>query len=231
VGTSNFSKQLKELTANFLSNSGDILEKPKSFAGRPMLIIEERRIKFLRAFIDLLLHTKFISPESKYYLQDLYITQAGVAIKFNTTEKNVQAKVWYDMKKIKSIFGYKIIVDIECYRNIDLAGYEDILTETMTKYADGRDIFDRIALKMPAAKVQYSISEDEFNDFISIVVPYSLEQMKIISQELPTEPVGYIKYIMSSTLLSAEDHQRKERLLLLFKGEYSIDSEQGTSEI
>lgn len=217
MGTSNFTKQLKETIANFVSESGDILDKPISIKGRPMLI-EKRRVDFLRSFIDMLLNTRFISDTTKYYISNEYMTYAGVAKKFNITEKNAQSKTWYDIKKIKSIFGSKIIVDIENYKKIDLPTYEQKLAETMSKYANTR-LFSNIALKIPDAPIRYKLTDDEFDEFISIIARYSLKQMATISSELPLEPIGYIKYIMSSTLLNEKDKERKERLITLFIGE------------
>lgn len=219
---SNFMKQLRGLTYDFVTND-KILERPKGITGRRNL--DNRKIRFLRDFLDLILNNeRFITSETKHYIINKYISAAGVADKFKCNEKTVSTKIWRDKNKISGIFGDGMISDILFNANADMDFYERKLDEARVKYSDVR-LLSSIDLDLPQGVIKTSIPDDLFNEFIETISPYIKSQKAAIEQEISDEAVGYVKWLLTSdnSKMTEKDLERKERLYLLLGGiEYTI---------
>ncbi len=211
-------KQLKGLVYDFVDN-GKILNKPRGITKRYDL--DDRKIKFLQGFLDLILNNdKFITKESKYYISNKYITIAGVAEALKCkSEKTVRTKVWRDKNKIAYIFGDKFITDILYYKDAGMDFYEEKLDEVRFKYTDVK-LLSNIDLNLPQGVMQTTVEDNTFADFIGIILLYLKTQKRAIEQEISPDIIGYIKWLFSSNFgLTQQDIERKERLSLLLGGE------------
>ena len=219
---SNFTRQLKEIIAEFVTAEGEILEYPIGrYYGRKQL--DSRRLKLLKIFIEILLKTRFLRKETKKYISDKYITIQGVAdymTSISNEERNVntvQSIIWFDVERIYAKLTKRILVDLVEY-NTGLDEYEERLIKTLAHYSNGNMVYN-LALKLPETITNKTeATDEEFQDFIHCIAPYSPQHMAYLSQNISAEMVGYAKYIISSSLLSEEELERKELLLgLLYK--------------
>lgn len=211
-------KQLKPVVCDFLDKDGNILYEP---SGRYIRInIKPDRIEFLRQFIDLLLNTKYISKETKMYISNRYMTISNVYEELKVSNKDinlntVKAKIFYDKNKIAALFGDDMLAKVIEYKDTDMGEYWEKIYKALEKYGS-TGVFDGIALKMPPSNLEKEITDEEFNEFIECIKPYLLTHMQEKSKGINRKVVGYIKYIMSSSVLSKEDIERKEIYQSLF---------------
>ena len=63
--------------------------------------------------------------------------------------------------------------------------------------------------------VYSSIDDNSFEDFISIVAPYTKNQVKFIESNLDIRGCGYFNYLLSYPDLKGVDKERQERLISL----------------
>ena len=216
-----FTRQLKDLVADFTDDKGNILEQPKGRFVRKKL--DERRLLFLRRFVDLLLNTRFTSKETKYYISDRYITMEGVAEKLAQDGKkasvdSVSNRVWYDKNKIISWFGEKVIVDMTEYSNINIDEYEKKLEVAFSQYG-GKRLNDYLAIKLPEGKYEGKLSNEQFVRLLELLKPYTRKYMKNLAKSIPAGHIGYLMYILSSNILDDEDLRRKRELCGMLEGE------------
>jgi len=221
MGEASLSKQLKGLVEDFTDDNGNILDKPKYKNIKTW--IQGDRIEFLRQLVDLLLNSKWLKEETKIYIKDRYITKEGVYEKLKYAGKDVnlntiRSNIHNDMKRIASAFGERFLVNVTEYMNFDITSYKQILADLRAKKSNVK-ILNNIALKLPPGDSTTSISQEEFDEFMSIIKPYTKRQMEFISNEISNSVVGYIKYILTSTLLNDVDKQRKEQLMMLLGDE------------
>lgn len=217
-------KSLKELFNAFL-DKGEILEFPKPRTIKTVYL-DERRLNFLRNFVDLIISTNFCCKETRLYLANYYITKAGVhkqlqqegsKNKLNTTI----AKIFYDSKKITSEFGNTMLVEILHYSNIDIDRYELILADVLNRYSNKKLLQENVRLNLPKVKLSNSLEESEFDEFLQIIAPYIKSQMKFISKEISKQQVGYAQYLLSSTILDEKQQEHKNILCMYLGIEYS----------
>ena len=214
---SNFTKQLKELVGDFVSADGEILDYPIGRIGCKKL--DDRRIKLLKIFIDLLINTRFTRDVTKLYISQKYITFEGVAEQLQAQGQeicvsSVQSRVFYDKRRIEIHIGGNILVDILEYKNVDLDRYEQKLLDLMVQHSNGY-MFQTIALHLPTPTFTTDLSEEEFEEFFRIIAPFSKNHMKFISDNIDTKALGYCKYIISSNVLTEVDKERRDRVLAL----------------
>lgn len=213
------SKGLKEVVCDLIDKEGNILERP--LYKWIKLDISDERIEFLRQLVDLLLNTKWLNEETKMYLKDKFITKEGVYenLKYSGRSVNlntIRSNIHNDIKKVASAFGERFLVEVVGYPNSDITSYKKILAEIRMKKSNTK-LLDNIALQLPKGDDTTSVTQEEFDEFISIIKPYTRNQMRFISSELSNSVVGYIKYILSSSLLTDVDKQRREILMMLLE--------------
>lgn len=221
MSTTSIIQKLKGIVADFVTEDGKILEVPLRGKGYSKLA-DERRLQFIRGMLDLILNTNFLSSMTKAYIRNRYISIKGLARElenkgFDVNENTLQTKIFRDQHKIESVFGDRVLLDLLHYDNIPIEKYERELSETFAKYAD-MSSFENIALQIPDTGIKTSITDEEFQDFIKILLPYHKAHMQSLSENL-TDSIAYIRFILSSTLLNETDIERKALFLELFGSE------------
>lgn len=213
---------LKELVACYTDN-GVILDEPTGRLGSLKLNPDVK--SFLKQVVVLLMTSRMLCDESKMYLSNRYITYSGVAKELKETKNidanphTVQTKIWYDKGKIIRFFGERMLIDLIDYGNTDkLSEYQKMLEEAQNKYANS-GLLSSIDLNMPdtTGAEPNSCDDEQFNDFIRIIAPYSKRHKEFISNNLPVSAVAYCKYLLDSPVLSEKELEHKEMLMELLE--------------
>ena len=142
----------------------------------------------------------------------LKLEERGIDVNINT----VKSKVWNDKKKIITDFGEDLFGDIIRYRDVDMASYMDKLNRLQVKY-NNVSILKNIDLnlRLDDTSINKSITEEEFQEFLGIIAPYSKRHKRFISDNIPRSMVGYAMYLLSNNMLFGDDLERKNTLLEL----------------
>lgn len=222
MSASSIIQQIKGIVTDFVSEDGKILEVPSRTKGYSKLW-DGRRLQFMRGFLDLILNTSFTSNVTKSYILDKYISIKGLSEELNNkgfevNANTLQTKIFRDQKKIQSVFGDRVLLDILHYDNIPMEKYEKALSEAFEKYSDLK-LLNNLALKLPQANINSSVTEEEFADFVQAIQPFNKWHMQCVEDGLSKQSVGYIKYLLSSSLLNKVDIERKNIVLQLLGGE------------
>lgn len=212
MSSKTITKQLKALVEDFTDSEGNILERPKGRFVRKKL--DERRIMFLRRFVDLLLNTGFVSEETKLYIKNRYITQEGVAEAMRERGKeanpnSVSAKIWYDKNKIVHLFGTRFLVEITEYDNVNMEDYEIKLDKAFAKYCNNKALKD-IIIDLPTGRYERKLEDEEFIQLLEKLKPYIKINVKKVSESITSGEVGYIEFLLSSNILDSGElkHRR-----------------------
>ncbi|MBU3072841.1 hypothetical protein [Clostridium estertheticum] len=215
---------LKDLIFAFVDEEGHILNKPKPYSIKANKL-NKKRMDFIKQFIDLLLNTKFISNESKIYLLNKNYTMRNVheeiqKLGSKIAYRTVTAKIYYDATKVASYFTNNIS-DILFYDKVNMDIYEEALSEALNKYSNKKILHQNIGLKLPKTKLNRSLSDQEFEDFMQIIQPYLKSQMDYIFENISKDSVGYAEFILSSSneILTYNQNQQKKLLLECFIAE------------
>lgn len=219
MSSKNITKQLKALVDDFTDSQGNILEHPKGRFVRKKL--DERRIMFLRRFVDLLLNTGFVSEETKLYIKDRYITQEGVAEAMRERGKeanpnSVSAKIWYDKNKIVHLFGTRFLVEITEYDNVNMEDYEIKLDKAFAKYCNNKALKD-IIIDLPTGRYERKLENEEFIQLLEKLKPYIKNNAKKVSESITSGEVGYIEFLLSSNILDSSELKHRRILEVFLK--------------
>lgn len=215
---SSLTRQLKELISEFVDPSTkEIHEKPTGrYYGRKQL--DDRRIRILRMTCDFLINTCFLKPETVLYINDRYITYAGVAEIMqregkDTNANSVQSAVYWDTLRFSRRMTQDFFVNLVEY-NSNIDDLERRVVNALIGATGTEDLFRNLALRIPESTVvRLGVSEEDFFDFFKTIAPYSPTQMAYIQECLPVDVLNYCKYLVSSTLLTEQERERKELLV------------------
>ena len=176
--------------------------------------LDADRLKLMRDLTEFLMETDYISEESKIYLSVPYITYKGVVdemyIRHNkiVNLSTVQSKIWYDKGKLVKEFGADMPLDIIEYTNKDVKIYMDKLA-TLRLKVNKVNILDNVALDFPKETIYCdSISDEEFEEFLDIIAPYTKKCMGNVVKNIDEKVLGYIRYITTHKCLNDTDKQR-----------------------
>ncbi len=217
----NLTKQLKQLIYEFVTPEGKISEQPTGqYYTRKQL--GDSRIKLLRILADILVNTRFLKEPTKYYIGNRYMSIQGVAAQMKYIGKEISANtvqsiIWTDMMRFDAKLSKNILVDIVDYGK-DLGVYEEKLLKTLSFYSNGH-MFRNLALKLPEPIMRAEASDEQFQDFIYSIAPFTPHHMAYLSENISREMLGYANYLISTSLLSDEEQERKELLLELLSKE------------
>ena len=97
-----------------------------------------------------------------------------------------------------------------------MASYMDKLNRLQVKY-NNVSILKNIDLnlRLDDTSINKSITEEEFQEFLGIIAPYSKRHKRFISDNIPRSMVGYAMYLLSNNMLFGDDLERKNTLLEL----------------
>lgn len=215
-----FLKQMKELVYSYYRD-GEIRDTPTGMLEGK---IEDRDInEFLKRYVSLLVSTRFLSDEGRIYVMDPYITYRGVTQKLTNTglkeanSNTVQSKVFWDKNKILRYFGDSFYRDLVIYGKKDTLPYLNAqLNKAMEVYSYGRALQKGIAVKLPDTEDIQSveISDDRFDEFIGMVLPYTNRQMQAVSNMIDVEVVKYCKDLLSASGDLNEKETERRQLLM-----------------
>lgn len=214
--------ELKKLIPCVIDNNGNFRTIPIGIVKRQEL--SEERIRIIQTFVRLLVNTNFLQPETKIYISNEYITIDGVYDKIKNgdytvdreaTFNSVRNRIYRDQMKISNTFGNDIVTDLySSSKKIDK--YINIMAEQFAKLADST-LKDSLRLDIPKDCINSSITDDEFNNFIEIIKPYTEIKAKEVEDNIDNRVSGYFNYILScpDECLSEDDLDRKILLVEL----------------
>lgn len=210
---------LREIVCDMVDDNDNVRTIPVGAIGK--LKLSNNKIKFLSDLIVLLRDTSIINQETKLYIKNRYISMRRVidlledqnmSNKKRIKESTVAGKVQYDRDKLTKIFGESMFTDV-LSKTGDISIYERILLEQYLKYNGNTDeLRKNLLLNIPKNCVLSELDEKSFEEFISIIAPYTKNQVKYIEDNIDTNSCGYFNYLLSMPNLSRID---KERLRIL----------------
>lgn len=216
-----FLAYLKQVINDMVDSNGNIRPMPTGTIGKMNLPAD--RIKLLANLIRLLNDTNIITEETKIYINNRFITMEGVNNEINKNKKgkNIRklkatySRIWYDKAKLEKIFGEDFFTNVLIRRDSDISVYEKIIAEQYLKYSNGGKYRQNLMLNIPADCINTELSDEEFEEFVSIIAPYVKKHVKYIEDNLNEEWRGYFNYLLCMPNLKGKDKERQERLKLL----------------
>ena len=212
---------LKEVIDDMVDNNGNIKALPSGTTGR--LNLSNNRLKFLADLINLVRNTDIINEETKIYINNRYISIRGANKEINNRlepgkpkikEGTTRFRVHYDKENLTKIFGESMFVDILSRRG-DISVYERILAEQYVKYSGSNNYRDNLLIEIPENCMNSELDDDEFDEFLAIIAPYSRSQVEYIEDNLGERASGYFNYLISMPNLDGIHRQRLDRLRLI----------------
>lgn len=213
-------KDLKEIIGDLVDNNGNFRTLPIGSVGRRRL--SNNRIKLMQDIVRLLRDTNIISEETKMYVFNRHITIKGVNQAFmdKTGEfikfKSTSSKIQYDKSKLEKMFTNRVFVDI--LTNRDITVYERAVAEQFSKYSKN-NLRDGLILDISKDGINRELTDEEFQEFITIVAPYVKSHVEFISKNIDKRLSGYFNYITSMPKLNEVDKERLDMLKTLILGE------------
>ena len=226
-------RDIKELNWSLIDKNGNFRSVPIGILGKRN--ISKDRLEMLKSIVRLVKDTNIVCKETKLYVSDRDIKIRGVneemnmgssaSIPYNTTS----AKIGYDRMKLSKYLGESIVRDIiyKCDDYNTLSGYMLKITNAYRKYCgDNIKIRDEIGLDLDRNIICSELSEEEFNKFIRVILPYLKSHMEEVSKSINKESIGYFNYLVSSPVLEGIDKERLEilkNITRLSKGSIEIE--------
>lgn len=208
----------REVCFSFVDAEGNLYDMPVGNIKRRNL--DTKHIDFLKKYIHFVMNSKVVSDTTKVYIRSAGSSVAGVFKTYNmgmpepeqVNIKTAQAKIDYDRKKLLKYFPEDMLAKVIYYGTADMKDYEKRLNLAISQYGSKNKLLDNLLLKIPKAAIQDTLSDEEFNDFISIIAPYSRRHMQYIENNLPINAAGYINYLLSTPNLAGEQLARQKIL-------------------
>ncbi len=225
---------LKILHGNIIGSNGNFLTKDqhvkhmlskKSVNGNYK--ITDRQYELLLGIMYLVMNTKITSKNTKNYLRSNEVSVRRFVESYNLIVNedeqlkaaSVSQNVDYDRKKLLEFFPDYIISKIRSFGWEErISDYEKMLNNATAKYAGNRKMLNNLALTIPKTAVNDNLTEEGFNDLISVITPYTKAQRKYISENIPDEQVGYLNYLVSAHKLNGENLKRFKIIKSLLEG-------------
>lgn len=211
-------KHLKVVIADMVDENGNIRAIPISGTGKRGLT--NNRIKFIADLIRLVRDTNIINEETRIYIFNKSISIRGVnellnkniidedkKYKVNTTISKIQ----YNKTKLTKIFGESMFRDI-LSNSIDISIYERVLSEQYAKYSNTDEMRENIVLNIPNNCITTEVSDEEFEEFIKIIAPYTKNHIEYIENNISNRLYGYFNYLISMPKLEGVDGSRRDIL-------------------
>lgn len=221
----NMIRDLKGLYGCIMDSNGNFLTKMTGVYRNVKL--SERRYEFLKGLINLVMTTRITSENTKNYIKSNGSSVRDFVNSYNLTVKeeeqlkasSVSQNVDYDRKKLLNFFPSDTITKVIFSYELNITEYEKMLNNARAKYAGNRKMLNNLALNISKTAVNDNLSEEKFDDLLSIIAPYTKKQREYVSKNLPIELVGYLNYLVSAHKLEGEDLKRFKRLRVLLEGE------------
>ena len=215
--------ELKQTAIDMIDNNGNFKTIPTGLTGQRNL--PESRIMLLKDLLTLLKDSEIVCNETKLYIFNRYITLKGVNDvmneSFNKGDKPISystttSKVNYDRSKLEKLFGYDLISDIVLRSNNEdkMKDYSNKIAFAYAKWGnkEGRKLRDNLVLSLNPAVLNTELDEDQFNELIATIEPYTRDKMQEVAKSLDEDCVGYFNYLLLCPLNNQTDKQRFEEL-------------------
>ena len=219
--TSGLLKAYKE-AVHCLYENGKVLDTPR---GRYMnKNLDSDTIDVLRELVRLVIDNKMVTLETRLYISDIYITYKGVADKIQSLTgelpnvNTVQSKIWSDKNKLVRYFGENVFLDLIEYNDKEkLPEYREKIMYAYQKYGNDK-VLNNLGINIPKCAMVSEVNQDDFNDFISAIGPYTKAHMKFVEDNLDRDVAGYCRYILSSSNLTDKDKENKQIIMDMIGG-------------
>ncbi|AKL96184.1 hypothetical protein CACET_c27390 [Clostridium aceticum] len=231
----NMIRDLKGLYGCIMDSNGNFLTKMTGVYRNVKL--SERRYEFLKGLINLVMTTRITSENTKNYIKSNGSSVRDFVNSYNLTVKeeeqlkasSVSQNVDYDRKKLLNFFPNDTVIKVIFSYELNITEYEKMLNMAYTKYGGNRKMLNNLALTIPKTAVNDNLTEEEFEELLRVIAPYTKAQRKYISENIPDEQVGYLNYLVSAHKLEGEDLKRYKILKVLLEGERFIELEETDS--
>lgn len=209
---------------SFLSKEEYVTRMRKNY---PNFSITGRQYNLLSGITSLIISTKMTSENTKKYIKSgessvkKFVENHNLMVDDNEKLKasSVSQNVNYDRQKIIKFLPNDIMVKARSFGWEErIAEYEKMLNITNAKYGGNRKMLNNLALSISNAEVNSNLSEENFTDLIQTIAPYTKHQIKYISENIPSEQIGYLNYLVSASKLENEDLERFKLLRSLLEG-------------
>ena len=210
----NMIHDLKVLHGNIIGSNGNFLTKDQhvkhmlskiipftNAKAYPNYKITDRQYELMLGIMHLVMSTKITSKNTKNYLGSNAVSVRRFVESYNllvTEDEQLKAasvsqNVDYDRKKLLNFFPDDIISQIRYFGWEErIAGYEKMLDMAYVKYGGNRKMLNNLALNIPKTAVNDKLTEEEFEDLLITIGPYTKKHMKYVSENLPIEYAGYL---------------------------------------
>lgn len=211
----------RDVIHDLMDKEGNLYPTPRARILR--LNLDKEKIKFLLDYISFLMNTKVVCDVTKMYLlqtgslpEIVREYNAGMPEEKQINSNTAQSKVYYDKNKLEKLFEQDMIQKL-LHQNCDTTPYDKLLALAINRYTRKNKLLGNLVLKLPQNLFNETLSDQEFNEVFGIIAPYCKKQITFIQENLPTEGVGYINYLMSAQELKGVDKERFERLQLILQ--------------
>lgn len=217
-------RDLKKLYASIVDDGGNYLPRLRGVYQRTMPT--QRELDFLKGLIHLVMTSKIVSSNTKAYIKSneksvkSFVEGHNILCAQHERLKasSVSQSVDYDRRKLLQYFPDRTITDILSPKGVDISDYEKKLNLAIAKFSGSKKILNNLALKIDRAMVNDFLAEKDFRDLISTIAPYTKQQIKFISENIPAEQVGYLNYLLSGYSFEGADLERLNLLKALLEG-------------
>lgn len=205
----------KDIYFSYMDYENNLYERPIGIIAKRNL--DKKRDSFIRRYILFVMTSKIISDTTKLYIRSSSSNSVASAIKsYNQTVsedeainiKTAQSKINYDINKLLKYFPDNMLSQVLAYNSCNLEEYERNLALAMNVYGKKNKMMDNLALKMRRVPIQGDLEDEDFEELISIIAPYTKKQINYIEENIPEELVGYLLYLISSSSLNDKDKVR-----------------------
>jgi hypothetical protein len=206
---------LKELCSCFMTKDLELRAKPKGVWGRRE--VSENHLEFIRKLMDLELKTLMNSDYTKYYIMvpeatmrdcfEWYKDSGSKEINFNM----IRDRISYDKRKVTDVLELKRF-DKLFYASSDMSEEIVVLDRLIEKYRDKRDLELGTPLDLSCDREVESLTEEEFNEFVSMIAPFSYGNIGEVSKGIPEKYKGYFNYLNGALVLGEVEKERVKTL-------------------
>lgn len=202
-------KQLYYDYMNYSEESGDKFYDNVKSDDKYSLSTAEKH--FIKRYLSLVINSSIVSDSTKAYLRYPAISSDRQTFQsiINSQKKDRKSKVYnyntviamlnYDEKKLIKYFDedmLEIIMKIKKVRKIDLSKYEGQLNIAIARFGKPNELVDELVLKVPLTELGGELTNQEFNELLEIIKPFSKVAMKQLIETLPENYKQYLNYLL-----------------------------------
>lgn len=217
---SSLMKQMRMMISECYAD-GKVLKAPVFLDLAP--IDDEERIRLMLRLTRLVMCTDYCCETTKIYFENPYLSLEGIRRKvIERTGKEVgvstvQTRIFNDSNRIFSDFGAHVVEDICELLTNDITGYAKKVMELTRKYSSA-DVCSGLVIDLDSQEYCEDITDEQFNDLLEAVAPYSKKVMNTISSNMDLEVKGYLNKLRYGNLEEEKDKERLRELLMVVFG-------------